>query len=153
MVFRSEKQRKGFFASRGNTRSNVRPNISIRERLRKRFRPTQEELAKQRGARLKREAEELEQAKIRTQQLELEAGVERRREDVARRERQARQSLREIDIARRERRLAPIREAGRRVAVAGRVVGAGLAKAERATRPKKRRRAKRQEAETGFFGI
>lgn len=161
MVFSSDKQRKAVMAklSKGKARSNVSPTMnqpmppSIRERLRRKFRPTVEELRKQRGERIKKEAEALKEERARLRQLELEAGVETEREAVRTREEEARAKLRKIDIARREKTFA-----GRVLKIERGLVkkGIAVAKKELAKKPRKTRaraRARPAREETGFFGI
>ena len=158
--FKSDRQRKKVMAelSKNQPRSQTRPTIigriragekAVAKRIRKRFRPTTQELAEQRGARIKKEAEELKEAKRRTRQLELEAQVESEREFVRRREEKARQKLKEIDIARRERTFA-----GRVLKAERRIITRGVeaVKERISQRPRKRARRKPKE-ETGFFGI
>ncbi len=102
MVFRNDKQRKAVMAKlNSNTRSNNQPTVL--GRLRKRFRPTAQEQAVQRGVRIQTEAEALRLERLRTQQLEAEARVESERQSVRARERQARTTLAEIDRERRSR--------------------------------------------------
>lgn len=146
--FKSDRQRKAVMAklNQGTTRAETRP--SIIGRLRKKFRPTSEELAKQRGARIKKEAEALERERLTTQQLEAEARLEIERESVASRQREARQRLKDIDVARRERRLAPLRAGVARLKEAG----VAVAKAT-APKPQRRRKARPKKEEPGFFGI
>ena len=157
MVFKSDKQRKAVMAKlKGQTRSDVNPNIikgsfkNIRERLRKRFKPTAEELAKERGARIKREAEALKLERRRAEQLKLEAKVETERESVRKEETEARVKLAEIDRARRDRTLA-----GRAVIKGKQLARIGLKKlAEAPRQPKRRPKARKaQKEEPGFFGI
>ena len=162
MVFSSDKQRKAVMAKlKGRTRSNTNPNIikgnfkAIRERLRKRFKPTAEELAEERGARIKREAEALKLEKRRAEQLELEAKVESEREDIRKKETEARKRLAEIDRARRERTLT-----GRAVVRGRELARIGLKKlAEPVPAPRRRKRkitskvSSKNDGGTAFFGI
>lgn len=160
MVFKSDKQRKKVMAtlSKNQPKSNIRPTIlgrlrtgerAVQERLRKRFKPTSQELARQRGARLQREAESLKLERQRARQLELEANVEAERETIRTREREARRRLTEIDRARRE------RTATGRLVARGRELGAvGLRRlAQPAKAPRKRKRPRKQPEPQGFFGI
>lgn len=160
----TREQEKAMFAKKnqGTPRAETKPTFlgrlrsgekAVAERLRKRFRPTAEELRIQRGKRLQTEAKDLEQAKLRTQQLELESKVEREREKVRTREDTARQQLKEIDVKRREKTFG-----GRVLKAERRLVSAGLKKL--AETPKRPRRRKRQaqadpepEDDSGFFGI
>lgn len=147
MVFDSDKQRKAFFAkrNRGNPRTDTKPTII--GRLRKRFKPTPEELAKQRGARIKKEAEALKEEKRTTRQLELELKVEAEREKVRVREEEARARLKKIDIARREKTLA-----GRVLKAERKIVARGIKAVKKGIATPKRRKRKVPE-QTGFFGI
>lgn len=158
MVFKSDRQRKAVMAklTKGNSRSNVSPSMnkpmpkSIRERLRRRFRPTAEELAEQRGARIKKEGEALQRERATLRQLELEAGVESEREKVREREERARAKLGKIDIARREKTFAG------RVLKAERglvMKGVKVIKKELAKKPRKSRARKAPREEIGPFGI
>ncbi len=148
-----DKQRRAMFAKMKNQpRAETRPSVvgRIRGRLRKRFRPTADELAVQRGARLEREAESLAQERRRVRQLELESRVESEREAVRQRETEARRKLSEIDRARRERTIA-----GRLVTRGRQLARTGAERlAQPAPRPRSRKRRARPEPEdTGFFGI
>jgi len=153
MPFHTDKQRKAVMAKlKGNsTRSDTKPTII--GRLRKKFRPTAEEQVQARGARIKKEGEELEEEKRTARQLQLEAKVETERERVGAEIREARGKLRKIDVERRERKLAPLRK------VESRIKGGfiQLKKASAKARARERARPRPREApareETGFFGI
>jgi len=158
MVFNSDKQRKAVMAKlKGTTRSDVNPTIvkgnpdGIKERLRKRFRPTAQELAEQRGTRLQKEAQQLSLQRQRTRQLELEARLETERESVRKREQTARATLADIDKARFQRTVAG------RVVARGRELGRAGIKKLTAPAPRRKIRAKpkrvKPEKETGAFGI
>ena len=106
--FKSDKQRKKVMAelSKGNLKSATRPTFIgkikakekiIAEKLRKKFRPTEEESRQQRGERIAREAKALKEEKLRSQQLITESEVEAEREAVREKELKARKKLKEID--------------------------------------------------------
>tara|TARA_Y100000310_G_scaffold39183_1_gene36763 strand:- start:5035 stop:5484 length:450 start_codon:yes stop_codon:yes gene_type:complete len=149
MPFHTDKQRKAVMAklSRGKSRSDTSPTVI--GRLRKRFRPTPKELRKQRGLRIKKEAEELRKQRLRTQQLELEAKVEAERESLKAREERARARLKQIDKTRREATFAgKIMRAEKKLITRG--VKAVLTPRPR---PKRRRKAPAPAPEQEFFRI
>ncbi len=149
MVFKTDKQRKAVMArlnQPNQPRTENQPTLI--GRVRRRLRPTPEELAQQRGARIQREAEQLRQQRSRVRQLELEAQVESERESVAQRERTARARLAEIDRARFQR-----TRTGRVTARARELGRTGLQRLQQAQRqPRRRKRRARPEPQVGFFG-
>ncbi len=151
MVFKSDKQRKAVMAKMNQPNQPRSPNQpTFLGRVRRRFKPTPEELAQQRGARIQREAQQLQQQRQRTRQLELEARLETEREGVRQREQTARKRLSEIDKARFQRTFT-----GKAV-TRGRELGrAGIQRLQQeAAKPKRRRRrAKPQREPAGPFGI
>ncbi len=153
MVIKNDKQRKAMFARMNQNQPRAQTRPTIIQRIRRRVKPTPEELRAERGRRLSREAEELRRARIRTQQLELEANLERERERVREREERARLELKRIDTARREKTFA-----GRVLRVERAVVRRGVEAGRRAiqarrAKPRKRRRRVAPREEVGFFGI
>ncbi len=155
MVFRNDRQRKAVMAKLNQSNQPRSPNQpTFIGRIRRRLRPTPEELTQQRGARIQREAQELQSQRQRTRQLELEAQVESARETEATRERRARQTLAEIDRARFQRtRAGRAVTRGRELAVVGIQRLRQQARTARARPTKRKRRARPQREEAGAFGI
>ncbi len=98
MPFDSDRQRKAFFAQKGNPKSNVRPSLSgkianIREKLRLR----KERLGRER---IEKEKILLEQEKQQALRLEREAQVEMQRERITQQRIKAQKELREVERVR-----------------------------------------------------
>jgi len=166
MNFKTRKRDKRVFPVEASPqRSNITPEMMnqppgrlarVREVFRRRFRPTGQELAEQRGVRLQREAESLKEERRRARQLELEANIEAERERIASKTRRASARLKEIDVERRERRLAPIKRRARQIFEAGKTVSqVALGPGEPTPPPRRpRRKARRAPREqVGAFGI
>lgn len=156
MVFHTDRQRKAVMAKlKGSSRSNTNPNFlgKIKGKLRKKFRPTSQELAEQRGARLQKEAQALEEEKRTARQLELEAKLEVEREIVRARSREARAKLSAIDAERFSR-----TKAGQAVSLARKGIKAGVARgrealAEAQKAPRRKRKKKSSNGGVSPFGI
>lgn len=93
MVFKSDKQRKGFFAQKGKARSNIIPSISgkiqnIKEKLRQR----RERLGRER---IEKEKVLLKQEKEQAKRLTKEAEIAVKREKIAQQRKIVQQKLRE----------------------------------------------------------
>ena len=154
MVFRTDKQRKAFFARKGNSRSSTKPNIigkikgvskiliKKKERLAKALRERREKKGK---ARIAQEKLALQREKIQAKRLRQELEVEQAREAVAQHRRETQAEFRRIKREEFERRIAPVRAGVARAIKVGKVVAKVT---EKATRPKRRKKA-----EPGFFGI
>ena len=147
MVFKSDRQRKAVMAKL-NEKARSPTSPTILGRLRKRFRPTSEELAEQRGARIKREGEALKQERITAEQLELESKLETEREKLRGRQEEARARLSEIDATRRGKTLT-----GRALKKGVELGKIGFEKFTKPAPARKRTKRRKAPEETGFFGI
>ena len=107
MAFKSDKQRKGFFAQAGNVRSGVIPSISGRiKNIKEKLRQRQKRLGKER---IEKEKILLKQEKEQAQRLTDESKVELEREKIAQQRRLAQAELKAVEKARFERKIAPIK--------------------------------------------
>tara|TARA_Y100000034_G_C6776219_1_gene346603 strand:+ start:249 stop:767 length:519 start_codon:yes stop_codon:yes gene_type:complete len=158
MTFKSDKQRKKVMAelSKGNLKSATKPAFIgkikakekiIAEKLRKKFRPTEEESRQQRGERIAREAKALKEEKLKSQQLITESEVEAEREAIREKELKARKKLKEIDKKRASRTII-----GKAVSETKRLLDNGLDKTISPLENKRKRKVKTSK-QTGFFGM
>ena len=116
MAFKSDRQRKGFFARAGKVRSQVIPSISGRiKNIKEKLRQRQERLGKER---IEKEKILLKQEQEQAERLTEESKVEIQREEIAQQRKLAQQKLMEVERARFARKTAPLR-AGFKKARAG----------------------------------
>ena len=98
MPFDSDKQRKAFFASKGNIKSNVNPSISERiSNIKEKLRLRRERLGKER---IEKEKIALKQEQEQAKRLQKEAEIEIQREKVKQKTLQAQKELKEVEKAR-----------------------------------------------------
>lgn len=156
MVFKSDKQRKAVMAklNQGSTRSDVKPTFIQRTkgRLRRKFRPTEQEVEEDRLKRIRKEQQALESEGRVLKQLEAEAKIEQARESVAKRRRET-----QAEFTRIERERFARSKRGRAVAFARKGVAVGIKKfRESAKQPKQPTRKKRKappKEDVSPFGI
>ncbi len=161
MPFDSDKQRKAFFARKGNPRSDTSPVMIQQSKFQKLkgFIAKEKELLRQKReskglARIEREKIALEKERITAKRLKAELEVEQARETVAMQRRETQAEFSKIGKERRARRLAPFIIAGKRVRTGVRATikaGKTVQKFER--RITKTRKKKRKSEETLAFGI
>lgn len=112
MAFKTDRQRKAFFAKQGNPRSNIIPKISgkisdIKEKLRQRRERLGRERIEKQKVLLRHEQEQAER-------LKKESKVEAEREAITQQRIKAQQEMKAIERARFERKIAPIKTGIRR---------------------------------------
>ncbi len=98
MPFHTDKQRKAFFASKGNPKSNINPSFSERiSNIKEKLRLRRERLGKER---IEKEKIALKQEQEQAKRLQKEAEVEIQRERVKQKTLQAQRELKEVERAR-----------------------------------------------------
>jgi len=160
MAFKTDKQRKAFFAKQGTPHSAVNPSFSqrisnIKEKLRQR-KEQQRLKQEQRGEeRIVQEKVKLQHEQEQAERLRRESKVQFERESVAQQRRSAQKEMRDIERARLQRRIAPFVSGARKTVEFGKRAVKTERKIERKFkgRPARKKAKPAKEADVSPFGI